>query len=73
MQFCFDDDIPKGQTFEAALESMKQYKFTDLEVSDDQTEDVKVDEMCIYTAKAIRRLTMSEAKSSVPWPRLEAL
>ena len=41
--FCFGDDIPKGQTFEAALEFMKQYKFNDLEVSDHQTEDVKSD------------------------------
>jgi hypothetical protein len=45
MYFCFCDDIPKGQTFEAALECMKQYKFNDLEVSYHQTEDVKVDEI----------------------------
>jgi len=40
-------------------------------VSDLLTEDVEVDELArhvYYTAKAIRRLTLSEVKSPVPWP-----
>jgi hypothetical protein len=40
-------------------------------VSDLPTEDVKVDELVPhmdYPPKAIRKLTLSEAKSSVPWP-----
>jgi hypothetical protein len=50
---------------------MKQNKYNDLEVSDLQKENAKVDELArnvYYTAKAIRRLTLSEAKSSVPFP-----
>ena len=49
---------------------MKQNKSNDLEVSDLPTEDIKVGELArhvYYTAKAIRRLTLSESKSSVPW------
>jgi len=55
---------------------MKQNKANDLEVSDLPKEDVKVDGIprhVYYTAKAIWRLPLSEAKSSVPWPRLVAL
>jgi len=40
-------------------------------VLDLPTEDVQVDELArhvYYTAKAIRKLTLSEANSSVPWP-----
>jgi len=65
------DDVPKGQIIEAALKSMKQNKSDDLEVSVLPTEDVKVDELArhvYYTAKAIRRLALSEVKSSVSWP-----
>ena len=46
---------------------MKQNKYNDLEVSDLP----KVDELArhvYYTAKAIWRLTLSEAKSLVPFP-----
>ena len=42
-----------------------------MEVSDLQKENAKVDELAryvYYTAKAIGRLTLSEAKSSVPFP-----
>jgi hypothetical protein len=69
----FCDNVPKGQIIEAALEFMKQNKSKDLEVSDLPTEDVKVDGIprdVYYTGKAIRRLPLSEAMSSVPWPRL---
>jgi hypothetical protein len=77
MQFVCDD-VPKGQTIDAALEFTKQNKSNDLEVSDLPTEDVKVDGILrnmYYTAKAIRRLPLSEANSSVPWrwTRLVAL
>jgi hypothetical protein len=50
---------------------MKQNKYNNLEVSDLTKENAKVDELprdVYYTAKAIRRLTLSEAKSSVPFP-----
>ena len=50
---------------------MKQNKYNDLEVSDLPQENAKVDELARhvhYTAKAIRKLTLSEAKSSVPFP-----
>ena len=55
--------------------SLKQNKSKDLEGSDLLTEDVKVDGIprhVYYTGKAIRRLPLSEANSSVPWPRLVA-
>ena len=54
----------------AALESMRQNKYNDLGVSDLPKENAKVDEQArhVYcTTKAIRRLTLSEAKSSVPF------
>jgi hypothetical protein len=44
---------------------------SDFEVSDLPTEDVEVDELdrhVYYTAKAIRRLTLSKVQSSVSWP-----
>ena len=50
---------------------MKQNKYNDLEVSDLPKENANVDELAqhvYYTVKAIRRLTLSEAKSSVPFP-----
>jgi hypothetical protein len=50
---------------------MKQNKYNDLEVWDLPKEDAKVDELArhvYYTAKAIRILTLSEAKSPVPFP-----
>jgi hypothetical protein len=50
---------------------MKQNKYSDLEVSDLLKENANVDELdrhVYYTAKAIRRLTLSEAKLSVPFP-----
>jgi hypothetical protein len=50
---------------------MKQNKYNDLEVSDFPKENAKVDELArhvYYTTKAIKRLTLSEAKSSVPFP-----
>jgi len=68
----FCDDIPKEQIIEAALKSMKQNKSNDLEVSGLLTEDVEVNELArhvYYTAKAIRRLTLSDVKSPVPWPQ----
>ena len=55
---------------------MKQNKYSDLEVSDLLKEKANVDELdrhVYYTAKAIRTLPLSEAKSSVPWHRLVAL
>jgi hypothetical protein len=55
---------------------MKQNQPNDLDVSDLPPEDVKVDDTprhVYYTAKAIRTLPLSEAKSSVPWHRLVAL
>jgi hypothetical protein len=55
--------------------SLKQNKSKDLEGSDLLTEDVKVDGIprnVYYTGKAIRRLPLSEAKLSVPWPILVA-
>ena len=62
---------------EASLESMKQNKYNDLEVSDLSKENAKVDELArhvYYTTKAIRRLTLSEAKVvSTMAPRLVAL
>jgi hypothetical protein len=67
----FCDDVPKEQIIEAALQFMKQYKSNDLEVSDLLTEYIEVDELArhvYYTAKAIRRLTLLEVKSPVPWP-----
>ena len=67
----FCDDVPKDQIIEAALQFMKQNKSNDLEVSDLLTEDIEVDELArhvYYTAKAIRRLTLLEVKSPVPWP-----
>ena len=52
---------------------MKQYKFNDLEVSDHQTKDVKVDEIARHVYLYSNSYPeMSEAKSSVPWPRLAA-
>jgi hypothetical protein len=69
----FCDNVPKGQIIEAALEFMKQNKSKDLEVSDLPTEDVKFDGIprhVYYTGKAIWRLPLSEAMSSVSWPRL---
>ena len=71
MQFlCYN--VPKGQIIGATLESMKQNKSSDFEVQDllQLAEDVNVDGIprhVYYTAKAIRRLTLSEIKSSVPW------
>jgi hypothetical protein len=73
------DDLASGKVnfriafaiIEAALESMKQNKYNDLEVSDLPQENAKVDELARhvhYTAKAIRKLTLPEAKSSVPFP-----
>ena len=65
------DDVSKGQIIEAALESMKQNKPSDLEVSDLPIEDIKADELAwhvYFTVKAIRKLTLSEVKSSVQWP-----
>jgi hypothetical protein len=59
-------EVPKGHIIEAALKSTKQNKSNDLEVSALPTEDVKVDELArhvYYTAKVIRRLTLSEVKS----------
>ena len=50
---------------------MKQNKYNDLEVWDLPKENAKVDELArhvYYTAKAIRILTLSEAKSPVPFP-----
>ena len=50
---------------------MKQNKYNDLEVSDLPKENAKVDELArhvYHTTKVIRRLTLSEAKSSVPFP-----
>ena len=50
---------------------MKQNKYNDLEVSDFPKENAKVDELArgvYYTAKATLRLTLPEAKSSVPFP-----
>ena len=50
---------------------MKQNKYNDLEVPDLPKENAKVDELAwhvYYTAKAIRRLTLSDVKSSVPFP-----
>ena len=50
---------------------MKQNKYNDLEVSDLPKENAKVDELArhvYYTAKVIRILTLSEAKSPVPFP-----
>jgi len=43
--FVFVMTFLKGKPLKQALEFMKQYKFNDLEVSDHQTEDVKVDEI----------------------------
>ena len=57
------------QIIEAALESMKQNKNNDLDVSDLPSENAKIDELArhvYYTAT--RRLILSEAKSSVPFP-----
>ena len=54
---------------------MKQNKSKDLEVSDLSTEDVQIDgtpRHVYYTGKDIWRLSLSEAMSSVPWPRLVA-
>jgi hypothetical protein len=68
-QFRSFHDVPKEQIIESALEFMKQNKSNDLEVSDLLTEEVEIDELArhvYYTAKAIRRLTLSEVKSPVP-------
>ena len=50
---------------------MKQNKYNDLEVSYLPKENAKLDELArhvYFTAKAIRRLILSEAKLSVPFP-----
>ena len=63
-------NVAKGQISEAALESMKQNKSSNFEVCVLPTEDLKVDGILrhvYYTAKAIRRLTLQEVRSSVPW------
>jgi hypothetical protein len=54
---------------------MKQNKYSDLEVSDLLKEKANVDELdrhVYYTAKVIRRLTLSEAKLSLTKPRISS-